>query len=204
MEKLSRHRSGSWRRYTPPASLTRCGSAVRASLPERYTWTGRRCRGRYGNAKASQSGLPSRVSNCFSFYLRTQGVILGIDAVELQEIRVQASCMVADIAEAEDKIRSKLVLDFKAPVLHHAGTPIAWRHIDGRSLKPSIQKCRICGIGRRSEAVKTSIQRLYRSKSILRSEIRIRGGPASKLVPKVRVAKRSIIDTVSAADRCVA
>src|SRR5260370_39958515 len=82
---------------------------------------------RYGNAKASQRGLPSRASNCFSFYLRTQGVILGIDAVELQKIRVQASCMVAYIADAEDKTSSKWVLDFMSRVLHHTGTPSTWR-----------------------------------------------------------------------------
>src|SRR5258708_6763126 len=109
--------------------------------------------------------------------------------------------MRSHVLNAQDKIGSQLVLDFEAPVLHHARTPVAWRHIIG---KTPIQQRRIFSIGGGSEAGKTSVQRLYGSKAVLRFKIRSRRGSAGQCVAKIRVAKRRIIDAVSAADHSLA
>src|SRR5439155_16636645 len=148
-------------------------------LPDRFAVAVQRPKPAWlGDAKASQIGLPRCAANGI-VQLCSQEIVLGIDAVGLYKIRAQASPMCSDVPHAKNKIGSQLVLNFKAPVLHHAGAAVPLRDV---VRKPAIQKRRIHGIGRWSEAGKACVQRLCgtRSKAVLRFEIRIHRGTTGK------------------------
>ena len=105
--------------------------------------------------------------------------------------------MITDIANAEDEIGGKLMLNLKAPVLDHPRAAEFRGDIIGET---SIQQSGVLCVGRRSETRKPGVERLHRSETILRFEIRSCGRPARKCVTKVRVAEGRIIDPVSTAD----
>src|SRR5260221_12359120 len=100
--------------------------------------------------------------------------------------------MIANVAEAEDEIGSELMLNFKAPVLHHARTAVARPRIVGVALKISIQQSRVLGIGRRRESRKPCIQRTFTlhedgRKTVWERKGRLDCGPDTKRLAKADV-----------------
>src|SRR6266852_1079302 len=113
--------------------------------------------------------------------------------------------MVPDVADAENKIRSELMMNLKAPVLDHGGTAVARPRIAWIALEISIQESGIIGISRRGESRKPRIQRTFTlhedgRKIVWGGKSRIDCGPTAERIAKVGVEERRMVDTVSTAD----
>src|ERR1700733_12931622 len=111
--------------------------------------------------------------------------------------------MLPDIAKAEDKIVSNLVLKIKIAVLKHARPPVLRSNIVDSFLSKNVQ-LRVRDVAGRGISRKPGIQRLHWREVIVIPEVRIRRTPAGGRAAEVRVDQRGIVDTVSAPNHCAA
>src|SRR6267143_2725623 len=104
--------------------------------------------------------------------------------------------MLPHITNAEDEVLHDLVLNFKIPVLHHAGASIRWQQSVDRVLRKVLER----GIFRvrwRCVGGETGIQGLHRSKVVATGKGRINGGTAGQKSSEVGIAQWRIVDAVS-------
>src|SRR5438046_7613231 len=110
--------------------------------------------------------------------------------------------VIADVGDAQNKIRSKLMLNLKTPVLHHAGTTIAGRSEARTALKIAIQQSRVLRIRWRREVRKTGVQRSFAPnedwRKVVPGKSRVDSASAAHRIAKVGVKQSGMVNSVAA------
>ena len=111
--------------------------------------------------------------------------------------------MIAYIADAENKIGSKLMLNFETPVLHHAGTTIAGSGEGWTASEISKEESGILRIAGERKVGEAGVQRAFAThkdgiKVVRGREIWICSGSTAKGIAKVGVKEGSMVYAVAA------
>src|SRR5258705_1259696 len=107
--------------------------------------------------------------------------------------------MLSYVTDVKNQVSGEFVLYLQLPILDHARPPVFRRNVGDGVVGESIQ-ARILRVAGWSKSREAGIQRLNRSEVIDILKVRVGGRAAAEVISEFRVAERSVIDAISAAN----